>query len=282
MVHEFQFDQAVCTYHVTQFMLGQAWQLVEPHVLAAAIYVDLRERGLDGAAAVQAIRPQILGRYAVIVYERCCDPTHVHNSRAWQELRGWLQKQTYNIAIHVNDREDVLQETMLQLQTTLDNAGLAVPRTLWMYALQVLKRKAIDMYRVDTAVSRGGGTITLSLEDMSAEGIDRAALAGTQHALTGLDERRIENSVSNREARTELKAFFQQQLRSEQQQLVAELHFLDGLSPKEIAALLGKKPHEIRMVKARVIQTLRALPTDEQERLLRILDAAAEEEVHDS
>jgi RNA polymerase sigma factor (sigma-70 family) len=266
---------AVCTHLVGQYLVAQSWQLVEPADLAEAIFVELGEQVLARETAVHAVQTQVWQRYAAILHQACCQPGTTTYERAWQELDGWLRRQRQHLPWHHEDREDVVQETLSDLQTQLAKKAIKAPRAFLMYALQALRNTARDMERRRTAVFRGGDHDPLSWEalqeETSEEPVVQSELGGDSKTL----ERRVENTVSDHEVRAKLKTFFAQHLSSEQQLFVAELHFLDGLDPKEIAGLLHKQPHEIRMIKFRIVQTLRGLPASEQQKLLALLDQEA-------
>lgn len=265
---------ATCTHLVGQYLVGQSWQLIEPTELAEVIWAEVGEQVLEGATAVHAIQTQIWQRYAAIMHDACRQPGTAVYNRAWQELADWLRRQRHHLPQIREDREDVVQEALVSLQKQLEKNAIKAPRTFLVYALQALKNAVRDAERRRTAVFRGGDQDPLSLE-----ALEEYNPKGTP-AESKTFERRVENTVSERDIRAKLKAFFAQHLNSEQQVMIAELHFLDGLDPKEIAGLLHKRPHEIRMIKFRIVQTLRDLPAVEQQRLLALLDQAGGGETH--
>lgn len=271
---------ADCTHLVVQYLVAQSWQLVEPTELAEAIWLELEEQALAGETAVHAIHTQIWQRYAAILHDACRQPGTAAYERAWQELGDWLQRQRRNLPWVREDREDVVQEALASLQAQLEKNSIKAPRTFLMYALQALRNAAKDMARRQTAVFRGGDHDPLSWEALQEAHSEEPEARLEPLAGTKTVDRRVENTVSDRDIRAQLKAFFVQHLTSEQQVMVAELHFLDGLDPKEIAGLLGKQPHEIRMIKFRIVQTLRGLPEAEQQRLLAMLDLEGGGETH--
>lgn len=271
-----KFDLAACTHLVTQYLLAQKWQLVAPHELATTIYQDLVEVGFGEGAVVEAVQTRVWQHYAKHLHDCCRHADEAKEAQAWGELRRWLGQQVLRLPTRPEEQEDVIQETLADLQTFLAKNELEAPRAFLMYALQALRRKSIDMNRKQVAVSRGGAQNPLSWEEMNEESPEKVIKVES----TGNVERKVENVVSNAELRTKLKAFFQHHLSGDQQLLVAELYFLDGLEPKEIAGLLGKSPHSIRMVKARIVQTLRTLPSDQKGILLEILDEIDREESH--
>jgi DNA-directed RNA polymerase specialized sigma24 family protein len=128
------------------------------------------------------------------------------------------------------------------------------------------------------AIKRGGGD-GLYLEEipfrsMDADGDD----PHWEDAIpdTAKDAQYIEETTAMQDIRQKMQAFFRTYLTSDLQIQVAEAHFLDGLTPKEIAQLMGKHSHEIRMLKARVIQQLRSLPQEKRQILLEILSVATD------
>ena len=271
-----KFDLTACTHLVTQYLLAQKWQLVAPHELATTIYQDLVEVCFGEGSVVEAVQTRVWQHYAKHLHDCCRHPDEAKEARAWGELRHWLGQQVHRLPARPEEQEDVIQETLADLQTFLAKNELEAPQAFLMYALQALRRKSIDMNRKQDSVSRGGAQNPLSWEEMNEESPEKIIKVGS----TGNVERKVENVVSNAELRTKLKAFFQRHLSGDQQLLVAELYFSDGLEPKEIAGLLGKSPHSIRMVKARIVQTLRTLPSDQKGILLEILDEIDREESH--
>jgi RNA polymerase sigma factor (sigma-70 family) len=264
------FDLPTCTYLTAQYLCAQQWELADPLALAAEIYQALAGQTLAGEAAVEAIHTQIWQRYAERLHHACRQPGPAEYERAWQEMGHFLWQQSPQLACPAGEREDVVQDALAHLQNHLRQNSLKAPRTFFVFALQALRNKAIDQERKRTAVFRGGGQNPLSWEAIKEAAVAERATV-TSVTARGFGERRVEKAVSDREVRAKLKAFFQQHLGSEQQLLVAELYFLDGLELKEIAGLMGKRPYEIRLVKARIVQTLRSLTAEEQQMLLELL-----------
>jgi RNA polymerase sigma factor (sigma-70 family) len=169
--------------------------------------------------------------------------------------------------------EDLVQETLIELQQQLlrpaaQQPAIKAPWAFFVYSLQVLRNKAIDRERRETAEVHGGGVTILSLEEMET------VLPGEEAALRprdDLQQRHTEEIVSEKQREEQLIAFFEEVLPTDLQRQVARATFVDELKPSEIAALLGKQPHEIRQVKARILDTLRNLPPDQRQRLLDIL-----------
>lgn len=284
-VDEIGLTQEKTIYIVTQYMLGQGWSLISPTVFATQIWDDLQENNAVQTTTAPMVETLVWQRYAVILHDAC---RLSHDDRqyqsAWREFSAWLGKQAYQVTAHLQEQEDVVQETLIELQAVLQQEGLRAPRTLWAYALQTQKRKQIDIYRKRSAKKRGEDKI-ISLEVMGTDNDDesrweeqlavgKADLATLQSS--GINRRGTENEMANREIEEQLQMFFRQHLPTPLQQQVAAAFFLDGLTPKEIAALVGKKPHEIRLLKARVVKGLRDLPELERQELLRILDRSNE------
>jgi DNA-directed RNA polymerase specialized sigma24 family protein len=84
--------------------------------------------------------------------------------------------------------------------------------------------------------------------------------------------------VSDQEVRRQLRQFGLEHLPTELQRQVFEAHFLDGLTPAEIAGLLGKQPHEIRLIKARTVKKIKELSPTAMQQLLEIIGGLAPDE----
>lgn len=254
--------EADCVYVVAQYLLGQDWQLVSPTELGAQVWARLKERGFAAAPPPQTIHQEAWQLYGVILHNSC----HQNQDRAWTELTTWLQCQIPRITSVQLEQEEAVQEVVIALQQQLQNAPLKTPRAFFAYALQVLRREAIDLHRRHTAVIRGEGKET-SLEEFSEESDNWEE----QMTSTTNEGQSVEMHVAEKEIRQQLESFFRRHLTSELQLQVAEAHFLDGLSPVEIAGLMGKQPHEIRLIKARIVQKLQTLDEADQQQLLAIL-----------
>jgi hypothetical protein len=272
-----QRDQMQTTHLVIHYLLAQDWQLADDTQFAEAVV-----QAVGSEAPKSAVETQIWQQYAAILHDSCHQPNSESYQRAWYELDSWLRRQRQALPWQPQDQEEAIQETLAALQVQLEKKPLKAPRAFLVYALQTLRRTAIDGERKQTAVSRGGDQETLSWEALHEAGPDPLAAPMHAEVTQGSFERRVEHTVSEREVHAKLKAFFSQHLKSDQQCLVAELLFLDGLHPKEIADLMHKEPHQIRMVKSRIVQTLRSLPPDEQQALLALLDQADREEPDDA
>ena len=254
-----------------QYMQGQAWRLIDPQGLADQIWVDLADQDLS-QVTVKQVQDQVWQRYAEVLHEACCQPPGDVHEQAWSELLQWLEKQVGYLSAAPKDTDRLIQEVVISLHEKLEKAPLKAPRALWSYSLQALNRKNIDLNRRDTAVKRGGGG-ELYLEELAAGDPDADQHAWDEKKTTlGSEPRVTEKTVINREISHQVRAFFQAHLSTDLQRQVAEAHFLDGLSPRDIAQLMGKQPHEIRLVKARAVQKLRNLSPDECQALLEILE----------
>lgn len=264
-------DQTYCEYTVRAYLAGQGWSLADPAELAVAIWHDLQREGSTGQEAIQTA---VWERYAALIHDLCQQPASDQYDAAWSELRAWLTRRAPMVNDDPRDQAEIVQEALIDLQSRLKASPLRARRALWAYALATLKRKAIDLHRKRTAEKRGEGKVR-SLEGLAAayeEGDEHGVWEESLQEAGGYPgERTTERAVSKGEMRLQLKAFFRKHFSSSWQLWVAEAHFLDGLRPVEIARLMGKTPHEIRMVKARAVRKLRNLPTAERERLLEIL-----------
>lgn len=272
-----QFDRTFCEYVVRAYLAGQGWSLVDAAELSDAIWQDLRGKGPVGAQAVQTA---VWEHYAVVIHDHCRRPASDQHDAAWSELKAWLARQAPKVNDDPRDQEEIVQETLIDLERRLDETPLHAPRALWAYALATLKRNDVDLYRKRTAEKRGEGKVG-SLEGLAAAYQEEEDAGSWEESLQAAGqrpgERSTERTVVEREVREQLQALFREYFSSEWQLRVAEAHFLDDLRPAEIAELTGKSPHEIRMVKARAVRKLRNLPADERERLLEILAGAEEE-----
>jgi len=264
-------DKEYCASIVMQYMQGQEWRLIDPQDLTDQIWGDLTDQDLS-QVTVKQIQDQVWQRYAEVLHEACCQPPGDMHEQAWFELLQWLEKKVGFLPATPKDTDRLIQEVLISLHEKLEKAPLKAPRAFWVFALQALKRKNIDLNRRDTAVKRGGGD-ELYLEELAAGDPDVDQHAWEEKRTTpGSEPRVTEKTVINREISHQVRAFFQAHLPTDLQRQVAEAHFLDGLSPRDIAQLMGKQPHEIRLVKARAVQKLRNLPSDEYQTLLEILE----------
>ncbi len=260
-------DQSACTAIVAQYMQGQGWGLVSPQELAAQIWGEIDPQTLTPQSTLSHIQNLAWQKYAALLHHRCHTSDHPQHDAAWEELKAWLARQVRRFDDPPQEQQDLVQETLIELA----KQPLRAPRTLWAFALKTMENKRIDRHRRNTAIKHGGGTI-LSLED----------LGETPEFIPDHPDnpRQTETTVEKHLIRRQIERFFQQHLPTDLQRQVAIAHFLDGLRPKQIAGLMGKPPHQIRLVKARVVQTLRSLPAQQQRELLEMfrgMDAQGEE-----
>ncbi|MCA9934976.1 MAG: sigma-70 family RNA polymerase sigma factor [Ardenticatenaceae bacterium] len=265
-------DKALAQAHiiqlVTQYLLGQGWQLVDPVEFGERIWQLAREKGVQSETAVHNIQTIVWQQYAIILHDACLQPENRSQyQQAWAELSDWLHKQVHQITSHPQEQQDAVQETLIKLQTTLQT--IRIPHTMWAYLLQILRRTQIDVHRRDTAKKRGEGK-AFSLEQLTNS--DESGRDWEETLTTHNSSRHTEGIMANYETRKQLQTFFRRHLPTELQRQVAEAHFLDDLSPKEIASLMGKRSHEIRLLKARIISKLRDLPPPAYQELMTILD----------
>lgn len=258
-------DFLACQTHITQALLAQGWQLANPQMLAQEIWRN------DEPLSVREITKQLPFHYAAQLYALCRAPEHPDFSQAWEEVKSWLTKNAPLLTTDSAEQEDLVQETLIELHTRLPDDPLKAPRALWAYLLQIMRNKRTDHHRRATTVKRGEDEL-LSLEELNASSTDDPPTTWEDTQGPQTNPRDTEDQVTAQDLRQRLATLFQTHLRSETQIQVAEAHFLDGLSPQEIADLWGKKPHEIRMTKARIVQTLRELPPAARQELFEILD----------
>jgi RNA polymerase sigma factor (sigma-70 family) len=160
----------------------------------------------------------------------------------------------------------LIQETLAALKPQLLKTPLQTPYTFLAYAAQAMQHKQIDLVRQRTSQGRD-----IRKQESLEELEETKAFWEKEISEQKEDWRTMERAVSDAEVRRQLQAFFRRHLPTDLQWQVAEAHFLDGLSPIEIAGLMGKRPHEVRMVKARIVAQLRMLPPDARQELLTIL-----------
>jgi RNA polymerase sigma factor (sigma-70 family) len=256
-------DQATCQMVVIRYLLGQGWRLADPAVLAAEVWQALAGQALTGAAAVKAVNNQVWQGYAAVLHDACRQEV----ATAWEELHRWLQQQAR--PFHPDDQEQLVQETILNLQSRLRVDRTNAPRAFFGYALTALQNRQKDLYRRRTAARRRQGrelpVVELEVNEPAQD------LLAWEEVTAGGSGRETEESVMNRQAQGQLRAFFEVYVTSPLQRQVAALHYLEDLNPAEIAPLLGKRPHEIRLIKARLVQSLRDLPPAAQQELQAIL-----------
>jgi RNA polymerase sigma factor (sigma-70 family) len=262
-----QLTEVHCLYLIANYLKGQGWQLVEPRELAAQVWLRLQDRHLAGPAAEQIVQQETLQRYAVILHDCCRRPEESCYEQAWLELRQWLARRVQRLEPNPSEQDDLIQETLAALKPQLLKTPLQTPYTFLAYAAQAMQHKQIDLVRHQTSQRRDRSRQD-SVEELEETKPFWESTISDQKA----DWRTMEGAVSDAEVRRQLQDFFRRHLPTELQWQVAEAHFLDGLTPVEIAGLMGKRPHEVRMVKARVVEQLRNLPPAARQELLTILD----------
>ncbi len=229
-------------------------------------------RGAAGSMTAATVQTALFRSYAAVLHRTCLQGETAERERAWFELRVWLAKSARQLERDPAIQEEIVQETLVALQKAMPKS----PNAFLVYALQTMKRQHIDLNRRHTAEKRGSGK-TLSLEELGQdrEGEDgrswEETLQETAASASSTDWRTIESVVSDQEIRHQMRQFSREHLPTELQQQVFEAHFLDGLTPAETARLLGKQPHEVRLVKARIVKKMRTLPPDAMKQLLAIL-----------
>lgn len=249
-------DRHHCLLIVAQWLSTHDWQLASPE--------QLTDHFWQTPMSLKGIQDGIWQGYGVILHNCCCDPAGANYQRAWHELDQWLQKQMYKLPGTAQDHQEIAQESLISLQKQLTKEPLRQPRTLWAFVLQIARNQAIDLNRQRTTAKRGPE------EEMPADEPDEAESWLEQKTLDN-SPHQIEQAAGASISRQQLLTFFEALLPTRLQYQVAVMHFLDNLEPAEIAPLLDKKAHEIRLVKARIVETLRNLPPEKQQALLAIL-----------
>ena len=259
-------DRALCLMLVVRYLLAQNWRLADPAEMVEAVWPALVTTGnshLTGRPAVDAVFSQVWQHYAALLHDGCCQ----NQPAAWDELDHWLRQQAGRWQSDQPEQERLVQETLLKLQQKLHTNPLDAPRAFFYYAIETLRHQRVDMHRRRTAARRRED-YQLSLEATAEAEPDHLSW---DEVTAGTSGRETEAAVASEQIRRQLRLFFQAHLHSAGQQQVAEMHFLDDLSLAEIARILGKQPHEIRQVKARLVQKLRELPPAAQQQLADIL-----------
>ena len=265
------FDKARCHHIVQQYLQRHNWQLIDSHSLAGHIWEDASAENLSGEAAVEFTQTQVWQRYAVLLHDLCRQNESNLHERAWDELSAWLSEQAHRFTPNSDERNTLVQETAADLYRHLEKSPLKSPRAFLAYALSTLRRKNIDLHRRETAIKRGSND-ALYLEEMETGHADEDK-PHWEDTISDAENRvqSTEQAFVTKEFRQKIQAFLREHLATDLQIQVTEAHFLDGLTPKEIAQLMGKKPHEIRMAKARAVQALRSLPPGARQELLRLI-----------
>lgn len=249
---------------VSRYLAGQGWELAVPEEMAEAIW-----KSLDGKTTQSAVLREIPRRYATLLHIHCQEKESAEHGMAWQEVKSYLEKTVGRLENHSPTQQEIIQETLIGLQQSLP---LQKPQAFLVFAFTTLRSKAIDLNRRQTAEKRDRRK-TIPFEELGTKDDSEESDRHWEEYLRASKGiwRTIESTVSNQETRQQLLQFAQKHLPTDLQQMVFEAHFLNGLKPADIAPLLGKQPHEIRLVKARIVKKLKSLPPPEAEQLLEIL-----------
>jgi RNA polymerase sigma factor (sigma-70 family) len=245
--------------------------LLDPAELAQELYPEVVAAIGRGQPAERTLQNAVWQRYGAHLYNCCCDRLSPHYQRAWTELGQWLERQAPRLVAAYADQQELVQETLIDLEAAFGRAALSQPYTLWAYALQALRHRSIDRSRRDKAFKRGEG-LELSLEEVKADPEEGDGGWEERLAPADAERREVEAQVTGEDTYRRLQRLFRDSLATPLQILVAEAHFLEGLTPQEIAARLGKQPHEIRQLKARIVHTLRHLPPERYQELMALLN----------
>jgi RNA polymerase sigma factor (sigma-70 family) len=264
--------QVQCTGLVNQYLAGQDWQLAPPAQFAAEIWLAFSGGETAGGPIRSAVQTEILRRYSTLLHHGCSRPDSAGHDRAWHELKRYLEKHVPRLESHPDTQQEIVQETLINLQSYLSQSELHKPHSFLIFAAQTMKRQQIDHHRRQTAEKRDWRK-TIPLEEYRVGHVLDKENQNWEEYLSASSGvwRTIETTVSNQEVRRQLLHFAQEHLSSPLQQQVFEAHFIDGLQPAEIAQLFNKQPHEIRLVKARIVKKMRNLPPQTVEQLLEIL-----------
>ena len=213
--------QSQVIYLVSQYLLGQNWQLIDPVEIGNRVWQLLggmelaTETAVSITTTLHAIHTTTWQQYALYLHNACRQANNSSQyQQAWTELNSWLQKQAPQIASHLQEQQDMVQEALQELQDSLQQQGLRVPYTLWAYALQVLRRKHIDLHRKRMAKKRGEDQI-LSLEEAVADNDDRGTSWEETLTTTQDQKHHTEHVMAQQETRTQLQAFFRRHLPTE-------------------------------------------------------------------
>lgn len=245
-----------CLAIVRQWLLSHDWQLTSPEQLTDHIW--------QAPCPQPAIENEIWQQYGIVLHNCCCDPAGANYQRAWYELAQWVQKQLFRLPGTTQDHQEIAQESLIKLEKQLTKEPLRQPRTLWAFTLQTARNQAIDLNRQRKATKRGVEEEMPPDEPEQQESwLEQKTLDNSPH--------QTEQTVADVISRQQLAHFFERLLSTPLQYQVAVMYFLDNLEPVEIALLLDKKAHEIRLVKARIVERLRNLPPQTKQALLAII-----------
>jgi RNA polymerase sigma factor (sigma-70 family) len=267
-------DFDVCALLVAGYLRAQGWGLIDPQTLAGQIWQDFGGEAPAGQAAKKAVENQIWQRYAAVLHDCCRQQpggSPKQAEQAWNELAIWMAHQVRFLNPPNPEPDDLVQEALIELHRRLEREPLRSPRAFFVFALNTLHTKNTDSYRRQAALKRGEA-MTDSIEELELSRTREEGGAWDELAQPqGSETRGMENDIADEQIRQQLLEFLRAHIRSPLQLQVAELHFVDSLEPAEIARLLGKQPHEIRLAKARIVQSLRGLPAEERDKLMKII-----------
>ncbi len=256
----------MCENLVRAYLGAQDWQLVPAAELALAIWTDSDVRlQTDVALFKTRVCQEAWIRYAAILYAagRKANDSAGENARynlAWRELDRWLSQQVRRLTLSLDEQQNMVQQALLKLHRKLERENLNAPRAFLTYSLQTLTNCHIDTLRRQAKEKRESDQ-PLTQGEGDRPWDEQVAVEGP-----GLEDEVVENETQER-----LRHFFVRHLTTPLQRQVAEMFFIHGLEAQAIAAQLNKQPHEIRLVKARLVAALRSLPEVEKDALLRII-----------
>lgn len=260
-------DEAYTIDVTGRYLAGQKWFLIAAEALGREIWQEVGHlTHLLPEQFKKEVEKLAWQKYAVFMHNSCVRPTSPLYEQAWSEV---AQLMAHKIAPGLlslpHQQEELVQHSLQKLQKKLETEPLNAPRTFLAYIVQVMTNERADLHRAQTAQKRGGENgddYIEELEEKDAHWEQRATNQGYS----------VENEVSELEIKQQLEQFFRHYLPTELQYKVAVAHFIEGLEPVEIASLLGKPAHEVRLIKARIVQKLRSLAGEEQLALYQILN----------
>jgi RNA polymerase sigma factor (sigma-70 family) len=252
----------------TQYLLGQEWKLVDPVELAGIIWQTLQKS--ETSLSKKHIELWIVRCYAERLYAAAYNEQSDHYQQAWIEISNWLHRRAYLVEYQPDHQDDIAQETLIDIQARWQKGqGLNKPSSLFSFLLTVMRNRSIDLQKKRKAKKRGEDK-KISLETM-AQTNDDSDTQNWEERIMNEAENPTSETVEMNQLRDQLNQFFESVLPTYLQQTVAKAHYLDDLSPTEIATLLGKESAQVRNIKARVVKILRTLPPDKLNKLMEIL-----------
>jgi RNA polymerase sigma-70 factor (ECF subfamily) len=158
----------------------------------------------------------------------------------------YVERITHYVYFRVTDHqlaEDITSRIFLKVLEKLDTYQVGQsPVIAWLY--RMAHNAVIDHYRIKRTF--------ISLEDVHPAEVRQD---------DGIEER-LELQMKSQQLRAAL------QLLTKEQQRVLVLKFIDGLSTREIARQLGKRPGSVRSLQMRALQRLAKCPSLQREQLL--------------